>query len=524
MKRVVLGFLGPTLDGGLGLRRLKKWRPTVASVMHDDLPVDEIIIFYQREFRNLLRVIVKDIKVESPRTKITPRQVTINDPWDFEEVYALLYDFSRSYRFKEDVEYLVNITTGTHVIQICLFLLTESNFLPGKLLQMGRVPDTGVAGEYQIIDLNLGRYDKIASRFAEEARTDTVFLKSGIETKNVEFNELIEKIEQIAQLTVEPMLLTGPTGAGKSHLARKIYELKVQKGVLSGDFIELNCATLRADAAMSALFGHKRGAFTGAISERKGSLLAAHGGIVFLDEIGELGLDEQAMLLRAIEDKRFTPVGSDVEVCSDFQLICGTNKDLLCEAREGRFRSDLLARINLWTFRLPSLAERREDIEPNISYELEKFARKYNRRCTFNKEAEERFLSFAHSPKALWSANFRDLNGAITRMATLAPSGRINRETVDEELRNLSRQWECGDAEFPQLKRVLPLSQIDEIDLFDRMQLEATLEIAQRCDNMSHLGRELFAESRKKKGTTNDSDRIRKYLGKFGITWEMIKG
>src|SRR4030095_7720389 len=130
----------------------------------------------------------------------------------------------------------------------------------------------------------------------------------------------------------------------KSQLARRIYELKKARHQVTGAFVEVNCATLRGDAAMSALFGHVKGAFTGALKDRAGLLRAADGGVLFLDEIGELGRDEQAMLVRALEEKRFSPFGSDVEVSSDFQLIAGTNRELLPAVREGRFREDLLAR------------------------------------------------------------------------------------------------------------------------------------------------------------------------------------
>ena len=177
--------------------------------------------------------------------------------------------------------------------------------------------------------------------------------------------------------------------------------------------------------AMSALFGHRRGAFTGALQERPGLLRSADQGMLFLDEIGELGADEQAMLLRAIEEHRFLPLGSDNETRSDFQLLCGTNRDLRQEVAKGRFREDLLARINLWTFTLPGLAERPEDIEPNLEYELERFTERSGSRITFNQQARRRFLEFAGSPEACWTANFRDLNGAVRRMATLAPAGRI---------------------------------------------------------------------------------------------------
>jgi transcriptional regulatory protein RtcR len=176
----------------------------------------------------------------------------------------------------------------------------------------------------------------------------------------------------VGSRSIEPILLTGPTGAGKSHLARRISELKSTRRLITGSFVEINCATLRGDAAMSALFGHVKDAFTGAAHDRPGLLRTAKDGLIFLDEVGELGLDEQAMLLRAVEEKRFLPVGADEEVASNFQLIAGTNRDLFAAVEAGTFREDLLARINLWTFELPGLRERLEDLEPNVQYELER--------------------------------------------------------------------------------------------------------------------------------------------------------
>src|SRR5262249_10241043 len=137
---------------------------------------------------------------------------------------------------------------------------------------------------------------------------------------------------------------------------------------------------------------------------------------------------------------------SDREASSDFQLIAGTNRELRADVREGGFREDLLARINLWTFCLPGLAERREDIAPNLEYELVQFSARSGQVVRMNKEAKKAFLQFAESDEATWPANFRDLNGAVTRMSTLAAGGRIAVVHVEEELARLRAQWRSNGS------------------------------------------------------------------------------
>jgi transcriptional regulatory protein RtcR len=535
-KIVVIGLVGSVVDAGSGPTRWQRWRPTVSLCRHEDLIVDRLELLYQKKYQKLTDQVTDDLRNCSPETEIRHHVVEFTDPWDFQEVYAALLDFARTYPFNPDrEEYLVHITTGTHVAQICLFLLTEAHYFPGKLIQTSPprsgkdgTPATAEAGGYTVIDLDLSKYDKLASRFAEEQTESLTFLKSGIETRNAAFNKLIEQIERVAIHSKSPLLLMGPTGAGKSQLARRIYELKKsrnQLGKAGGPFVEVNCATIRGDAAMSALFGHVKGAFTGAVTSRPGLLRAADGGVLFLDEVGELGLDEQAMLLRALEEKRFLPVGSDTEAQSDFQLIAGTNKDLGVAVDEREFRDDLLARINLWTFRLPALKDRKEDIEPNVAYELEQFARRHGNNVTFNKEARERFLAFATSTGATWRRNFRDLNASISRMATLAggAGARISVETVEEEIRHLTASWRGGGgttalAGENLVDKYLP-GRREEIDRFDLIQLEDVLQVCAASRTMSDAGRTLFAASRKLKKAPNDADRLRKYLARFGLEW-----
>lgn len=525
---VIIGLLGSVLDAGFHQERWLKWRPTVSLCKHDDLPVARFELIHLKMHEDVARCIAADIRRVCPSTTVNLIAQELKNPWDFEEVYESLHEFARNYPFNPDAEdYLVHITTGTHVQQICLFLLTESRHFPARLVQSSPMEPRrkGPEGKFSIIDLDLSRYDRIAARFQRESRDAVSFLKSGIETRNDRFNQLIEQIEHVAVHARDPILLTGPTGAGKSRLARRIYELKKTRHQVTGAFVEVNCATVRGDAAMSTLFGHVRGSFTGAVKDRPGLLRAAHGGLLFLDEVGELGLDEQAMLLRALEEKKFFPVGSDREVSSDFQLIAGTNKDLSIAVQEGRFREDLLARMNLWTFRLPGLSERTEDIEPNLDYELDQFARRSGLRATFSKETREAFLKFARSPVAKWSANFRDLNACVTRMATLSPGGRITREVLQGELERLRSAWSasCEQPDDAVIQTLLGPEAIRNLDLFDRAQLAFVVGICLESASIAEAGRQLFGVTREKRKVQNDSDRLRKYLARFGLDWNSVK-
>ncbi len=517
-RRVVIGVLGTVMDKrGKRTNRLRKWRPTVALCQQPDLPVDRLELLHQPQDRGMAEQITEDIGLLSPHTTVRTCPVTIADPWDFEEVYAAFLDFATHYKFDtEHEEYLVHITTGTHVAQICWFLLTEARYLPASLIQTGPAsrdaPEEAVpVGRYSIIDLDLSRYATLTSRFQREQQESISFLKAGIDTRNATFNALIDQIERVALRSTAPVLLTGPTGAGKSFLANRIYQLKQSRHQLTGRLVAVNCATLRGDNAMSTLFGHVKGAFTGAATARAGLLREADGGVLFLDEIAELGLDEQAMLLKAIEEKTFFPFGSDKEVRSDFQLIAGTHRDMRQWVAEGRFREDLYARINMWSFALPGLAQRREDIAPNVEYELQRFAAEAQSQVRFDKEARERYLRFADSPQALWRGNFRELGSSVARMATLAEQGRITLALVEEEIARLQESWQTATP-----------SAAMERDLFDQRQLETVLEVCRRSASLSEAGRELFAVSRMKKVNPNDADRLRKYLARFGLSWESL--
>jgi transcriptional regulatory protein RtcR len=527
-RSVVFGLLGTTLDRWTGAKRWENWRPSVAVCQHEDLLVDRFELLHPSGFTALAETVRDDIRHVSPETDVRLVVDQTTDAWDFERVYASLHDYARAYPFDTDAEdYLVHITTGTHVAQICLFLLTESRHIPGRLLQTS--PPSGARGRdpgpFRIIDLDLSKYDQLATRFARDELDERSLLTSGIQTRSRSFNALVEQLDRVAVRSASPILLLGPTGAGKSLLARRIYELKKARRLVKGAFVEVNCATVRGDAAMSALFGHVKGAFTGALRDRAGLLQSANEGLLFLDEVGELGLDEQAMLLRALEEKRFLPLGGDREVSSDFQLLAGTNRNLADAVREGTFRDDLLARINLWTFHLPALVDRREDIEPNVDYELEQFRRRTGTAIAFSREAREHFLAFATGGDARWPGNFRDLNAVITRLGTLAPAGRITVDQVTAEVAHLRTTWAVAPRSMPAglVDQVVPAQVLATLDRFERSQLEDVLTVCQTSASLSAAGRVLFDRSRQRKTVANDADRLRKYLARFALDWAALK-
>lgn len=533
MKTVVFSIVGTNLDRrGRGNKRWDNWRPTVSLCQHEDLIVDRLELILESRGRSLADQVAEDVAVVSPETETHQHYVRFDDPWDFAQVYSALRALTDNYPFDlENERYLVHMTTGTHVAQICWFLLTEARHVPGTLIQSSPPRKSDPRhGSYQLIDLDLSKYDQIASRFRLEQLEGTAFLKQGIETRNVSFNRMIEQLEKVSVRSKEPILLTGPTGAGKSQLARQVFNLKKLRQELAGDFVSVNCATLRGDNVSSTLFGHIKGSYTGATNSRAGLLREADNGLLFLDEIGELGLDEQAMLLHAIEEKEFMPLGSDKSVRSDFQLIAGTNRDLATQVNQGLFREDLLARIDMWTYKLPSLIERLEDFEPNLEFELTKQREASGSMVRFSKEAYSRYIKFA-TTTALWRANFRDLNASVTRMTTLADGGRISNSVVETEINLLEKRWGDAHQEFgsatgniaDMLSTWLSDAAIADIDHFEQVQLNYVIRICQHSRSMAAAGREIFQASRARKKSINDSHRVKVYLEKFGLDFDQVK-
>ncbi|WP_300073857.1 RNA repair transcriptional activator RtcR [uncultured Ruegeria sp.] len=520
MKNIVIGFLGTQLDMG----KKRRWKPTPSLTIHDHFNVDRLELLHDHKFNRLAHQVKREIEELSPLTEVLLHRMDLTDPWDFQEVYGKLFDFARAYGFDEDREqYHVHLTTGTHVAQICWFLLTESRHIPARLIQTGPPGPEDKTPKFDIIDLDLSRYNALQQRFDQLSREYSDQLKGGIETRNAQYNVLIDRIELVASNSDEPILLLGETGTGKTELAERIHSLKLDRRRIKGRLVHVNCATLNGPDAMATLFGQRRSYLGAAGTERSGLLREADGGVLFLDDVDELNPNMQSVLLHAIETGRFYPLGSDHEISSRFHLIAGANRDLRSLTASGQFRSDLLARLNTWSFTLPALRNRSEDIEANLLYELDRCERDLGTHVGFNSDARLQYLDFAKDPATHWPGNFRDFSGSIRRLCTLAPRGRITRAMVSAEIETLQADWKSAQSndDFKLVADVMG-DAVSDVDPFDLVQLAEVIRTCRKSSSLSAAGRALFAVSRSKRKTQNDADRLRKYLGKFDLEWGAI--
>ncbi len=274
---------------------------------------------------------------------------------------------------------------------------------------------------------------------AQRARTELSYLRSerdadfdhyGIVGRSKVMMEVAKRIELVAQ-SRSTVLLTGETGTGKELVARAIHDRSQQR---HRPLIKVNCAAIPDTLIESELFGHARGAFTGAQSAKKGRFALADGGTIFLDEIATLGLSVQSKLLRVLQEREFEPLGSERTERVDVRVIAATNRDLRAMDSESRFQEDLYYRLHVIPIDLPPLRQRLDDLPALVDHFVQKFSQRLGKRITGVDDAAMAELRRYH-----WPGNIRELENAIERAVVLTTGPRLTPDTV----------WVMGAAASP---------------------------------------------------------------------------
>jgi two-component system nitrogen regulation response regulator NtrX len=250
-------------------------------------------------------------------------------------------------------------------------------------------------------------------------------LRERVESRQVLIGESPAMLELRQQIRVAApthgrVLIFGDNGTGKELVARSVHAQSLRS---KGAFVEVNCAAIPEELIESELFGHAKGAFTGAVSDKKGKFLAADGGTLFLDEVGDMSLKTQAKVLRVLQEQKFEPVGSTQSIGVDCRVIAATNKSLVEEIRAGNFREDLYFRLNVIPFQMPALRDRRDDIPLLVEHFIEGFCGEYGK-----KPKEVSPSALEHLIAYQWPGNVRELKNVIERLVIM-----VSRDSIEVE-------------------------------------------------------------------------------------------
>jgi len=257
-----------------------------------------------------------------------------------------------------------------------------------------------------------------AENLALRAKVDAHYLMIGESFAMVKLREQVA----MAAPTNGRVLIMGENGTGKELVARNIHSLSRRR---AGPFVEVNCAAIPEELIESELFGHVRGAFTGAVADRRGKFELAHGGTIFLDEIGDMSLKTQAKVLRVLQEQVMEAVGGSTRIRVDARVLAATNKDLPAEIRAARFREDLYFRLNVVPIYVPTLRERIEDIPLLADHFMAVLAREYGRRPkTFEPDAVATLQRYP------WPGNVRELRNLVERLMIMVPGDRVGSRDV----------------------------------------------------------------------------------------------
>ena len=251
------------------------------------------------------------------------------------------------------------------------------------------------------------------------------------------FKQIVQTIRKIGP-TDSTALILGETGVGKELVARAIHHFSHRK---NKPFVKVNCSAIPETLVESELFGHEKGAFTGAVMSKPGRFELADGGTVFLDEIGEVPASLQVKLLNVLQDSAFERVGGVRTINVDIRIVAATNRDLASDVETGRFRADLFYRLNVVPLRVPPLRERREDLQPTVAYFLQRYAEKYGKQeLSLTPEVMTAFMTYS------WPGNVRELENVLERMIVMSEGEVLGSDLLPEEFGDIGTAVITGDT------------------------------------------------------------------------------
>ena len=370
------------------------------------------------------------------------RHFELNSPIDADEIYPQLLTCLSEAGFGTGTPNLTyHLNPGTTMMGTLWVVLSRTLF-PGRLIQTAanqkgpievKFPtDVSSAFLPALIRKEEASFDELTKKLVDRAASsepvDAAFER--ILYRSEKMRTAIDRARQYALYGSIPVLILGETGTGKEEFARAIHKASPRA---DGEFIEVNCGALTSELMGSELFGHKKGAFTGATTDHVGKFQAADGGTIFLDEVGELSADAQVRLLRVLQEKSVVPLGSNKPVKIDARIIAATHRNLTKDVAEGKFREDLFFRLNVGVFTLPPLREREGDLEVLCEIPI----REYNEEVRKYRLGQEKQLS----PEAKlaiarhdWPGNVREMFATILRAALWSKSDLITAADVESAM------------------------------------------------------------------------------------------
>jgi len=417
MKKILLTFTGFQDPYSLGLIGEDEQPGPILSLLTTNT-FDKIILFSTpRTDKNTLAT--RDVvSSEFPDIEIEIRELLLDDPIDYFGILkGLRSHIQELYENITDTNFYISVTSGTPQMHACWVLLAASGEIPARILNVR--PERFVSKETPLvaeIDLTSPEFPIVRSNVCEIDIPDldsqdynTVIKKLGIIGDHPVMAKALEAGAMLAP-SLTPILLLGETGTGKELFAKFIHLLS---GRPAEKFIPLNCAAIPKDLVESILFGHKKGAFTGATTDQVGKFDQADGGTLFLDELGELPLNTQAKLLRVLVDGIIEPLGGEKSHKVDVRIVAATNLNIKKALKNNLFRKDIYYRLNVGEIRLPALRDRRSDIPKIALHVLDRVNRSIRNRKRLSPDALTRLQN--HS----WPGNVRDLENVIERSARL---------------------------------------------------------------------------------------------------------